>query len=109
VSVVPAPPQAAGGNGLDIASLVIGILSIVFLCLFPLNFLLAIPAIVLAALSKSGGKRWTGMAIAGLATGIVSIVLGLLFVVLLFVGLGFLFSLSDVFWDFSGFPTDFRF
>jgi len=36
-------------------------------------------------------------------------VLGLLFVVLLFVGLGFLFSLSDVFWDFSGFPTDFRF
>jgi hypothetical protein len=67
----PQPP-AGGGNGLAIASLILGILACVTFCFAPLSGLLALLAIVLGVISMSkpvGG----GMAKTGLVLGIVSI------------------------------------
>lgn len=68
------PITSQSDNGLGIASMVLGTIS-----LSGFGFLLGIPAIVLAiiALKKKAGNR--GLSIAGLVTGIVSTVLSLLF------------------------------
>lgn len=69
--------EAKQNNGLAIASLVCGIISIVLCCCCGLGVLLGIAGIVLAILSKknSGGKL-SGLAIAGLICGIVGVVFG---------------------------------
>ena len=73
----PGPPQSIG---LSVASMVLGIISLVIFCFWYISIPLAIIAIVLGVIGmKSGGK---GMAIAGLVCGIVTIAL----VVLLLIG-----------------------
>lgn len=70
----PAVPPVADRNGLAIASMVLGILSIVFVWF--LGFILGILAIIFGGLSvRRTTKR--GLAITGLVTGIVALVLSL--------------------------------
>lgn len=68
----PAPPAPAKTNGKSIASLVIGILSIVIPYI---GFILGIVAIVFASLSfkelKKTGEQGRGLSIAGLVCGII--------------------------------------
>ncbi|HZK34279.1 MAG TPA: DUF4190 domain-containing protein [Bacillota bacterium] len=72
------PPQDR--KGLAIASMILGILSLVFMCAPGLNILLSTLAIIFGGVSlKSSGR---GMAIAGLVTGLVALAIILLFFLL---------------------------
>ena len=77
----PQPPLGGGnppGHGMAIASLVMGILSLVFWCLC-IGYLIFGPlGIVFAVVARKQGSR-SGMTTAGLATSIVSIVAGILY------------------------------
>ena len=75
-------PQQPEKTGLAVASLVLGIISVVISCM-GVNIILAVIAIILGAvyLSKKQAAR-RGMAIAGLVLGIVSIAIFILLVVL---------------------------
>lgn len=80
------PENASNGNGFAIASLVLGILSIVCCCL-PSSPVLMIVYIALPVLALVFGiisvkKRKNGLAIAGIVTGSVGLFFGLLFFVL---------------------------
>jgi len=85
-------PQATGQgtNGKAIASLVLGICSIV-LCL---GFLAGIPAVILGRMAKreiaEGNGTGEGLATGGLITGIIGIVLGVLWLlyIILVVAIG---------------------
>jgi len=86
----PAAPAAGGGtNGLAIASLILGILSIV--CL---GILAGIPAIICGHMAlkriKESGQGGRGLAIVGLVLGYISIVLTIIF--LLMGGLAIIFG-----------------
>ena len=70
----PQQPQQ-GGAGLAIASMVLGICSIVFCCVWYLSAVLAIVGLVLAIVSLKGEKPGRGMAIAGLITSIIGLVI----------------------------------
>lgn len=76
------PPQ---GNGLAVASMVLGICAVVF-CWVPfLNWLLALLAIIFGAIGVGKAKRvgrGKGAAIAGLVTGVVGALLGVLIFIL---------------------------
>ena len=70
-------------NGLAIASMVCGILSIVLTCVPYVNYaslILAIVGIIMAAVSKKQGK--SGMATAGLVCSIVALAIWVLVIVL---------------------------
>ncbi len=89
---VTAFPENAsgGGNGFAIASLVLGILSIICCCL-PSSPILMIVYIVLPVLALVFGiisvkKRKNGLAVAGIVTGSVGLFFGLLFFILGIVG-----------------------
>ena len=74
------PNQAKNGKGFAIASLCLGIASVVFCCccccLYYVAIITSILAIVFACLSKSAnGGKLSGMAIAGLILGIIGILL----------------------------------
>jgi Domain of unknown function (DUF4190) len=88
----PAYPQAAPGNGMAVASLVLGITSIIF-CWWGLATLAQVVlAIVFGCLGMSraaSGARGRGMAIAGLVCGCVGALFYLLFGVFT-LGIGFL-------------------
>jgi hypothetical protein len=81
-----APPAAsASTNVLAIISLVVGILALLPLCAFVFWFVSIFLGIVAAALGfvarnqiKAAGQSGEGIAIAGLVTGILSILLGVL-------------------------------
>jgi MFS family permease len=92
------PPFAAGGNapygvqrqrnGLGTASLVLGILAIIFGFLFaPLGIVLGVLAIVFAVIGMRRAKRGEasnrGIAISGLVTGIVGLVIGVIIIAFL--------------------------
>ncbi len=72
-------------NGLAVAALVLGIISIV-LCFVPfLSAILAILAIIFGIIALKSARR--GMAIAGLATGILGLLLGILIFAMIFIGI----------------------
>jgi hypothetical protein len=81
------PPAGEGTNGLAIASLICGILSIVSCCL-----LAGIPAIITGHMAlgriKLSGQGGRGLALAGLVMGYISIVTTIIF--LLMGGLAFI-------------------
>lgn len=67
--------QTGGGNGLAIASLVCGIVSIVgFCCCIPIGILGGLAGIVLGIISKMKNMEGSGMALAGIITGAVGLV-----------------------------------
>jgi RsiW-degrading membrane proteinase PrsW (M82 family) len=84
--MVPAPT-----NGLAVTSMVLGILSVVLFCAWYLTLPLGIAAVVLGivGLNQINKKQFSGsskgMAIAGLITGGVGLLLGILFIVLIVV------------------------
>lgn len=71
--------QQNGGKGLSIASMVLGIVSVVLCCLWYVSLPCAILAIIFGVIGKKRDGR--GMAIAGLVLGIVAIALYILAVV----------------------------
>lgn len=81
----PTPMQPQGSNGFSIASMVLGIVSIIFACCFwPLSFVTGIVGLVLGILSVKQNRAGKGMAIAGIIMCAVAIVLAI--VVVIFVG-----------------------
>ena len=73
------PPKQ--NNGLAIAALVCGIVSVAFCCCDFLSILTGIAAIVLAICSRKNGEKMSGLALAGLICGIVGAALGLIMLV----------------------------
>ena len=66
-------------KGLSIASMVLGIISIVFFCIFLISIPCAILAIIFGVVGmKNGGKD---MGIAGFVLGIVSLIISILLVI----------------------------
>lgn len=63
-----------GGKGLAIASLILGIASIVLCCCTYITVILGVAAIVCAIISKKQGG--SGMATAGLVCGIIGVIIG---------------------------------
>lgn len=99
--VPPPPPMGAPmgapqpqGKGMAIAALILGIVSVA-LCLY---WFIAIPvgivAIVLGVIARKRGVG-AGMALAGIITGAVGAVLGLIIAILTFAGGGFLEGYCD--------------
>lgn len=66
------------GKGLGIASMILGILSILFTITGFFSAIMGLMAIIFAGISMKNGKEGKGMAIAGLVTGIIGL-LGSLF------------------------------
>lgn len=71
--------QQNGGKGLSIASMVLGIVSVVLCCLWYVSLPCAILAIIFGVIGKKRDGR--GMAIAGLVLGIIAVALYVLAVV----------------------------
>ncbi len=67
--------EEKNGVGLSVASMVLGILSLVFgCCFYYLAFPCSLLGLILAAVSLKGKKGGKGMAIAGLVTSIIGII-----------------------------------
>ena len=80
-------PDKKGGNGMAVASLVLGILSLVFCCCG--NFItmgLAATGLILGIIAQS--KRSRGIAVAGNVTSAIGLVMGIIGVALMFYGMG---------------------
>ncbi len=84
----PAGQQPA--NGMGIASMILGIVSIPLVCCFSIGVVTGIVAIVLGFIGKAKADRGEatnrGMAIAGIVCGFVAVGLAILFFVLYLVG-----------------------
>lgn len=72
----PAGPQIDRSNGMGIASLVLGILSLLLCCCYGFGILLAIPAVILAIVDGVKYRKMCGYDIAGLIFGIIGFLLG---------------------------------
>ena len=86
----PQPPMEGGnppGHGMAVASLVMGILSLVFWCICIGYIIFGPLGIIFAVVAKKQGST-SGMTIAGMATSIVSIVGGILYWVVFVLMLG---------------------
>ncbi|MCR5467975.1 MAG: DUF4190 domain-containing protein [Lachnospiraceae bacterium] len=83
-------------KGFGIASLVLGILSIVTFCTM-LNYILAILAIIFGAIhiAKNKGRGGKGMGIAGLVMGIISIVISIIFWTVFVLAIGSMATRTD--------------
>ena len=77
--------------GLSIASMVCGILSIILCCAGVAGIILSVAALVLGIVSLKKKAAGRGMAIAGIATGAVGLLLAIIMIVLALIG-----YLSDV-------------
>ncbi|MDO5100067.1 MAG: hypothetical protein Q4D52_00660 [Eubacteriales bacterium] len=75
--------QPSTNSGTSIASLVLGILSLVLCCCGPIGMILGIIGLILALVSKKG-KPFQSLALAGLITSGIGIVLGLIMTILYF-------------------------
>ena len=73
-SVYEERPEQTGGTGLAIASMVLGIVSIVLTCLF-IGILPGIVGLILGIISIAKDKPGKGMAVAGIVTSAIGIVL----------------------------------
>jgi len=82
------PPAPEEGKGMAIASLVLGILSILLLCLPYFSMPLGIAGLVLAILARKKGQG--SMATTGLVLSIIGIALGILFLILAVIGFAIL-------------------
>ncbi len=80
------PPVSGGNIGFSITSLVCGILSIICCCVWYLSIILAVVAIVFGILSLKKNADGRTMAIAGLITGGLGLVLSIIVLVLVLVG-----------------------
>lgn len=74
-------PQYQGNAGFAIASMVLGILSLVLCCIAYLSLVLGIIGIVLAVISLRKQAPGKGMAIAGLVCSLISVSLFLVFLI----------------------------
>ncbi|WP_234307643.1 MULTISPECIES: DUF4190 domain-containing protein [unclassified Streptomyces] len=81
---MPLAPQ----NGVSTASLVLGIISLVIFCLWPVAIILGVLAVILGFVGRRRAKRGEstnpGQALAGIVCGAVGLVLGATLVVLIF-------------------------
>ncbi len=78
-------------KGMSIAALILGIVSLVMLCIWYISIPCSILAIIFGILGrKKGGK---GMGTAGLVLGIISVVLMIIFYLLVLAGVATIFSL----------------
>lgn len=68
-------------NGYAIASLVLGIISVVCCCTVYLSIILGILAIVFFAIDKNTNGRSNGMAVAGLVLGIFGVLFGVIAII----------------------------
>ncbi len=90
-------------KGLAIASMVLGIVSIVFFCTWYISAPCAVLAIIFAILSLKSTKR--GMAIAGLTTGIIGFILMVILYIFVFVmGVGIMQQAFDTIEDMENSP-----
>ena len=80
--------QPQGSNGMAIASMVCGILSLVLCCGMWISWILSAVAIILGAVSLAKKKGGSGMAIAGIVTGVFGLLFSILFTVILFAAEG---------------------
>jgi cytochrome b subunit of formate dehydrogenase len=100
--------QEAGGKGLAVASMVLGIVAVVIFCFFYVSLPIAITGVILGIISLAKRKNGKGMAVAGVVLNSAAIVLAILF----FVGIMLAFyQMSDGamwpdFWD--EFARDFQ-
>jgi hypothetical protein len=82
-------PQYPPGSspGLGIASMVLGIFSLITCWVFYIAIPCSILAIILGAVGNKPIRRGRGMAVAGIATGIIGLVLAVIFIVLIVLSL----------------------
>lgn len=73
-------------SGLAIASMVCGIVSIVLCCIWYISIILAIVAVVLGVINNVKGLGGKGMAIAGIVTGAIGIILAVALIALVAFG-----------------------
>lgn len=88
-------PEPKGNKpvGMSVASMVLGICSIIFICIIPyLPLLTGIIGIVLAAISLKNEMGGKGMAIAGLVLSIIAVVI---YAIILIFGAAFLAYFGD--------------
>jgi hypothetical protein len=103
----PTATQGSATNGMAVASMVLGILGIVTFCAWGFGALLGLLAIVLGAVAIRNAKRQpgtpgVGMAWAGVITGIVAVIAGVVVFALLVLAI----ATSDGTSDFEGINTD---
>lgn len=67
--------------GFSIASMVLGILSICFICLYMFALVLSIPAIVFGYIALTKNYSGRGMAIAGIVTGVIGTILPVFYLI----------------------------
>jgi hypothetical protein len=84
-----APPPS---NGMGIAAMVLGICAAVLFCLWPLAILLGVMAVIFGSIGRVKARRGEatnpGHALAGIICGVVGILLGIGFIVLIVVAPG---------------------
>ena len=83
-------------TGLAIASMVLGILSMTICCMG--GWIPGLIGLILAIVSLAKGRGGKGMAIAGLVTSILGILVGVYFLVCMIIGAGSD-EFQDAFWD----------
>ena len=79
-------PNGNGGQGMAIAAMVLGIVSIVLCCIWYISLLCAIVGIVLGVMHNKKGVK-SGMATAGIVCSIIGIILTIVILVLAAIGL----------------------
>lgn len=85
----------SGSNGLAIASMVLGIVSIVLCCIWYLSIIAGIVALILGILhNKNNGKN--GMSTAGIVCGVIGIILAVVFFIIGMLGLAMLGGMSGL-------------
>jgi len=80
-------PAAKSASGFSITSLVLGIVSIVFLCIPVFPILTSIAGLILGIVGMSKNKLKKGMAIAGIIISAVALLIAIIYVILLAVGI----------------------
>ena len=73
-----------GASGICIAAMVLGIVSLVFMCFWPISLPCAVVAFILGLVGLK--KPGRGMAIAGIVTGVITFVIMIIFFILIVVG-----------------------